>query len=156
MEHKMDPVLVAVELAFGFVFIPPLLDRNGRLHRYIIHHALAKINYTQQGVIFPISASTLDHIKDYGEILEHYSHPILEYINGKPGPDNNAELLNETIDYYRYFDATLQAELLYDCEQDTIEKIISNEVHYLERYYEFKRYIDDVYEIPDKLLSLLS
>lgn len=105
--------------------------------------------------IFPISASILDHIKDYVEILEQYSHPILEHIDWKPTPDNNVEVLNETIDYYRYFDATLQAEFLYDCVQDTIENIIPNEVNYLERYDEFKRYIDDVYEMPDKLISLL-
>jgi hypothetical protein len=102
-----------------------------------------------------VSASILDHKKDYQEILGHFSHPILEHINWKPASDNNVEVLNETIDYYRYFDATVQAEFLYDCVQDTIENIIPNEVNYLERYEEFKRYIDDVYEMPDKELSLL-
>jgi hypothetical protein len=155
MEKEMDPVLVAAEIAFGFVFIHPYVDGNGRLHRYIIHHALARMNYTQQGMIFPVSASILDHKKDYQEILGHFSHPILEHINWKPASDNNVEVLNETIDYYRYFDATVQAEFLYDCVQDTIENIIPNEVNYLERYEEFKRYIDDVYEMPDKELSLL-
>jgi hypothetical protein len=155
MEQEMDPVLVAAEIAFGFVFIHPFVDGNGRLHRYIIHHVLAKMNYTQQGMIFPVSASILDHKKDYQEVLEHFSHPILEHINWKATPDNNVEVLNETIDYYRYFDATLQAEFLYDCVQDTIENIIPTEVRYLERYEEFKRFIDDDYEMPDKLISLL-
>jgi hypothetical protein len=155
MEQEMDPVLVAAEIAFGFVFIHPFVDGNGRLHRYIIHHVLAKMNYTQQGIIFPVSASILDHKKDYQEVLEHFSHPVLEHINWKATPDNNVEVLNETIDYYRYFDATLQAEFLYDCVQDTIENIIPTEVRYLERYEEFKRFIDDDYEMPDKLISLL-
>jgi hypothetical protein len=155
MEQEMDPVLVAAEIAFGFVFIHPFVDGNGRLHRYIIHHVLAKMNYTQQGMIFPVSASILDHKKDYQEVLEHFSHPVLEHINWKAAPDNNVEVLNETIDYYRYFDATLQAEFLYDCVQDTIENIIPTEVRYLERYEEFKRFIDDDYEMPDKLISLL-
>ena len=84
-----------------------------------------------------------------------FSHPILEHINWKATPDNNVEVLNETIDYYRYFDATLQAEFLYDCVQDTIENIIPTEVRYLERYEEFKRFIDDDYEMPDMLISLL-
>jgi hypothetical protein len=155
MEREMDPVLVAAEIAFGFVFIHPFVDGNGRLHRYIIHHVLAKMNYTQQGIIFPVSASILDHKKDYQEVLEHFSHPVLEHINWKIAPDNNVEVLNETIDYYRYFDATLQAEFLYDCVQDTIENIIPTEVRYLERYEEFKRFIDDDYEMPDKLISSL-
>ena len=155
MEQEMDPVLVAAEIAFGFVFIHPYVDGNGRLHRYIIHHVLATMKYTQQGIIFPISASILDHKKDYQEVLEHFSHPVLEHINWKAAPDNNVEVLNETIDYYRYFDATLQAEFLYDCVQDTIENIIPTEVRYLERYEEFKRFIDDDYEMPDRLISLL-
>src|SRR5690606_21897 len=94
LEKEMDPVLVAAEIAFGFVFIHPFVDGNGRLHRYIIHHILAKMNYTQQGVIFPVSASILAHVKDYGAILEQYSHPILEHINWKPTPDKNVEVLN--------------------------------------------------------------
>ena len=155
MEQEMDPVLVAAEIAFGFVFIHPFVDGNGRLHRYIIHHVLAKMNYTQQGIIFPVSASILDRKKDYQEVLEHYSHPILEHVNWEAAPDNNVEVLNETIDYYRYFDATLPAEFLYDCVQDTIENIIPTEVQYLARYEEFKRFIDDDYEMPDKLISLL-
>jgi Fic family protein len=43
-----DAVLAAAAIAFGFVFIH--VDGNGRLHRYIIHHVLAKS--TKQGVIF--------------------------------------------------------------------------------------------------------
>jgi hypothetical protein len=155
VEKEMDPVLVATNIAFGFVFIHPFVDGNGRLHRYIIHHILAKMDYTQQGVIFPISASILDHIKDYGEVLEEYSHPVLENIQWKPATDHNVEVLNQTVDYYKYFDATPQAEFLYKCVQDTIENIIPNEVRYLECYDEFKRYMDDVYEMPDKELSLL-
>ena len=46
------------------------VDGNGRLHRYIIHHILAKMNYTQQGMIFPISASILNHVKDYNKVLD--------------------------------------------------------------------------------------
>ncbi len=35
---ELDPVLAATILAFGFVYIHPLEDGNGRLHRYLIHH----------------------------------------------------------------------------------------------------------------------
>jgi Fic family protein len=34
------PVLAAASIAFGFVFIHPFEDGNGRIHRYIIHHLL--------------------------------------------------------------------------------------------------------------------
>jgi hypothetical protein len=39
--------------------------------------------------------------------------------------------------------------------QDTIENIIPQEVDYLAKYDEFKNYIDEVYEMPDDMVSLL-
>ena len=59
--NNFNAVLNAASIAFGFVFIHPLVDGNGRLHRYIIHHILSKNNFTPQGIIFPISASILQN-----------------------------------------------------------------------------------------------
>ncbi|WP_252191171.1 Fic family protein [Polaribacter sp. Q13] len=77
-DDSYDAVLAAATISFGFVFIHPFIDGNGRLHRYIIHHILAKKKFTQQGVIFPVSASILEHINDYKDVLESYSHPLLD------------------------------------------------------------------------------
>lgn len=154
-KEKFDPVLTATAIAFGFVFIHPFSDGNGRIHRYLIHHILAKLNLTYQGVIFPISASILDKIEDYRIVLESYSHPILELIEWETTPDHNVEVLNDTIDYYRYFDATKQAEFLFDCVIDTINRIIPEEVNFIYKCDEFKRFIDDQFEMPDKLVSML-
>ena len=154
-ESRMDPVLVAAKIAFGFVFIHPFVDGNGRLHRYIIHHVLSQTGYTEQGIIFPISSSMLTHIKDYTKSLESYSHPILNFIDWKPSENNNVEILNDTIDYYRYFDATAQAEFLFYCVNDTLVNVIPNEVEYLKKFDAFKRFIDNKFEMPDNMISLL-
>ncbi len=37
----LDPIVSAAILAFGFVYIHPFEDGNGRLHRYLFHHVLA-------------------------------------------------------------------------------------------------------------------
>ena len=153
--EKFDPVLTAAAVAFGFVFIHPFSDGNGRIHRYLIHHILAKLNLTHAGVIFPISASILDKIDEYRQVLESYSHPVLELIDWETTPDNNVRVLNDTIDYYRYFDGTRQAEFLFGCVLDTVNRIIPEEVDYILRYDEFKRYIDDQFEMPDKLVATL-
>ncbi|WP_396170644.1 Fic family protein [Flavobacterium sp.] len=150
-----NAVLAAAEIAFGFVFIHPYVDGNGRIHRYLIHHILSKMQFAQQGIIFPISASILNHIDDYRIVLESYSHPLLDFIEWKPTKNHNVEVLNETIDFYRYFDATRQAEFLFDCVNDTIENVIPNEVDYLQKYDEMKSYLDDVFEMPDKEVALL-
>ena len=70
-------------------------------------------------------------------------------------PDHNVNVLNDTLDYYRYFDATKQAEFLFDCVLDTTQRIIPEEVSYILKYDEFKRFIDDQYEMPDKLVGTL-
>ncbi len=150
---SFHPVLTASVIAFGFVLIHPFSDGNGRIHRYLIHHILAKMRFTQQGIIFPVSASILDHINDYRKVLEEISHPILEYIDWVPTPNNNVHVQNDTIDYYRYFDATPTAEFLFDCVDDTIKNIIPTEVHYLQKYDAFKKYIDDTFEMPDKMVA---
>lgn len=154
-ESRMDPILVAAKIAFGFVFIHPFVDGNGRLHRYIIHHILSQTGYTEQGIIFPISASILTHIKDYAKSLESYSHPILNFIDWKPSENNNVEILNDTIDYYRYFDATRQAEFLFYCVNDTLVHIIPNEVEFLKKYDAFKQFLDHKFEMPDNMISLI-
>jgi hypothetical protein len=154
-QSRMDPVLVAAKIAFGFVFIHPFVDGNGRLHRYIIHHILSQTGYTEQGIIFPVSASILKHIKDYAKTLEFHSYPILNFIDWKPSENNNVEILNETIDYYRYFDATAQAEFLFNCVNDTLINIIPKEVEYIKKYDVFKQFLDNRYEMPDNMISLM-
>lgn len=69
--------------------------------------------------------------------------------------DNNVEVLNETIDYYRYFDATIQTEFLFDCVEYTIQKIIPEEVAYLKKYDVMKVWLDDHFQMPDKMVDLL-
>nr|WP_315243333.1 Fic family protein [uncultured Flavobacterium sp.] len=154
-ENDFDAVLAAAGIAFGFVFIHPYVDGNGRIHRYLIHHILSKMKFTHQGIIFPVSASILNHIDDYRKVLESYSHPLLDFIEWEKTKSNNVEVLNETIDFYRYFDATKQAEFLYDCVNDTIENVIPQEVTYLKKYDEMKGYLDDVFQMPDKTVALL-
>ena len=154
-ENDIDAVISASIIAFGFVFIHPFEDGNGRIHRYLIHHLLAEKQFSQQGVIFPISSSILDHIDDYRKILEAFSAPLLDFIEWEETPDHNVNVVNNTIDYYRYFDATKQTEFLYSCVSDTIKNIIPNEISYLIKYDNFKSYIEEQFEMPDKMISLL-
>jgi Fic family protein len=150
-----DPVVAATMVAFGLVFIHPFQDGNGRIHRYLIHHVLARRGYTKQGLVFPVSASILDQIDDYRKALQYYSLPLLDFIEWKVTPDNNVEVLNDTIDYYRYFDATPQAELLFDRVQDTVDRIIPEEVRYLHQYDQFKQFMDSHFDMADSQVALL-
>ncbi|MEP1085099.1 MAG: Fic family protein [Algoriphagus sp.] len=155
IDESFDPVVAATVIAFGMVNIHPFEDGNGRIHRYLIHHVLAKKKFAPQGIIFPVSAAILDRINDYRTVLESYSLPLLDFIEWKETKDHNVEVLNQTIDFYRYYDLTLHAEFLYECVDETIEKIIPAEIEYLAKYDEFKNYIEEEFEMPDKLVSIL-
>ena len=154
-EIHFHPVLAAAKIAFGFVFIHPFIDGNGRLHRYLIHHLLAKMNFAPKDIIFPVSSSILEHIDDYRKVLENYSHPLLDFIEWKKTSSNNIEVMNETIDYYRYFDATKLAEFLFECVDHTIKNIIPEEVRYLQNYDKMKNLLDDKYQLSDSAVALL-
>jgi hypothetical protein len=150
-----DPVLAAAIIAFGFVIIHPFADGNGRIHRYLFHHVLIKKGFTKQNLIFPVSAAILERINEYKEVLEDYSKPRIELIEWQSTQDNNVEVLNDTIDLYRYFDATKMTEFLYGCVKQTIDEIIPQEVDYLYKYDQFKYQVEQSYDMPDNMIALL-
>src|SRR5689334_14944337 len=67
---RLDPVIAATMIAFGFVFIHPFADGNGQLHRYLIHHVLAEHGFSRPGIVFPVSAVILERVAEYRQILE--------------------------------------------------------------------------------------
>jgi len=150
IDSDYDPVLAATLIAFGFVFIHPFADGNGRVHRYLIHHVLAKKEFAPKGLIFPVSAVILDRIDGYREVLKSYSKPRLDFIEWEATPDGNVEVLNDTIDLYRYFDATKQAEFLYECVEKTVTDTLPEEVQYLERHDKMRTFISEHFDMPDK------
>lgn len=155
IHSSFDPVLAATIIAFGFVNIHPFVDGNGRIHRYLIHHILAKKGFAKKNLVFPVSAAMLERIDEYREVLENYSLPGLDLIEWEPTDDNNVKVLNETIDLYSFFDATEMSEFLYSCVEYTIDEIIPEEVHYLRKYDEFKHRIGHFLDMPDKFIALL-
>ncbi|MCP3927902.1 MAG: cell filamentation protein Fic [Bacteroidetes bacterium] len=155
LKDDFDAVLMATLIAFGFVFIHPFEDGNGRIHRYLFHHVLAEKGFVPKGLIFPVSAVILERIEEYRKILEHYSKPRLNLIEWRPTEKNNVEVLNETIDLYRYFDATKQAEFLFECVEETVNKTLPDEVEYLKKYDLLNEFIKNYIDMPDKLVDLL-
>ena len=154
-ESGYDPVLAATAVAFGFVFIHPFSDGNGRIHRYMIHHILTQMGYTKRGMIFPVSAAILNRIDEYQSILESYSSQRIDLIEWEPTTDHNVKILNDTIDLYRYYDLTAQVEFLYECVEETIEQIIPDELNYLEKYDRMTQYINNYLSLPDTKVDLL-
>lgn len=106
-------------------------------------------------MIFPVSSIILEQLDEYRQSLEAFSKDRLDLVKWRPDESNNVEVLNETIDLYRYFDATKQAEFLYSGVKETIEDTIPAEVDYLQKYDLMKDYLDNYFEMPDKTIALL-
>ena len=88
-------------------------------------------------------------------MLESYSSPLLPLIEWRPAEDNNVEVLNDTGDYYRYFDATVHAEFLYRCVEETVERDLPEEVEFLERFDRFAAGVSNILEMPATTIDLL-
>lgn len=152
---RLDPVIAATVLAFGFVYTHPFDDGNGRLHRYLIHHVLAERGFNPPGVVFPVSAAILDRIEDYRAVLESYSARLLPHVQWEPTERFNVRVLNDTRDFYRYFDATPHAEFLYECVERTIETDLPAEASFLRRYDAFRQDVEALFEMPERTMDML-
>ena len=154
-EAGLDPVLQAAATAFGFVYIHPFQDGNGRLHRCLIHHVLAERKFSPAGMIFPVSSVMLDRIDDYRATLRRHSGPLMNSVEWRPTPSRNVEVLNETADLYRYFDCTDEAAFLYACVERAVDHDLPREIDYLRRHDEALRRIMDTVEMPDRMAENL-
>jgi hypothetical protein len=99
-EDGLDPVLQAAAIAFGFVYIHPVQDGNGRLHRYLFHHILAERKFTPPGMVFPVSSVIFNRMDEYQKTLQQHSTPLLEFIEWRGTSSCNVEILNQTADLY--------------------------------------------------------
>jgi hypothetical protein len=154
-DDGLDPVLQAAATAFGFVYIHPFQDGNGRVHRCLIHHVLAERKYTPPGMVFPVSSVMLDRIDEYRRTLQANSTPLMDFIEWRPTAEHNVEVLNDTADLYRYFDCTEAAEFLYACVRRTVEHDLLKEIDYLRRHDEAMARIMEMVDMPDRLAQNL-
>jgi hypothetical protein len=91
-------------LSFGFVFIHPFIDGNGRLHRLLIHNVLSQRGVTPAGVVAPVSAVMLADRASYDAALETFSKPLLELVDYELVEDGSLTVKGSTASLYRHID----------------------------------------------------
>jgi hypothetical protein len=150
----IHPVVHAAVVAYGFVFMHPFEDGNGRIHRFLIHNILSRRRFTPQGIMFPVSAVMLKKMAAYDASLEAFSRPLLPLVEYSLDEQGRMTVQNETADFYRYIDLTSQAESLFEFIRETIEVELIEELHFLVSYDTTKRAIQEVVDMPDRLIDL--
>ena len=152
---EIDAVCAAAAMSFGFVFVHPFEDGNGRIHRFLIHHEFARREFAPPNFIFPISAVMLRERSDYDRCLEKFSSSVLPFIDYAVNAKGEVTVENKTVDLYRFWDATMFAEFLYRCVIETINRDLSEELGFLQIFDSAMQAVREIVDMPDRKASLL-
>jgi Fic family protein len=71
--------------AFGFIYIHPLADGNGRVHRFLINDVLRRDGVVKPPMILPVSSlinSDQSERQSYDRILDEISRPLMQALSG--------------------------------------------------------------------------
>lgn len=151
---NVSPVIHAAVIAYGFVFLHPFEDGNGRIHRFLIHNILSLQNMVPRGLMFPVSAVMLKNPADYDASLEVFSKPLLQLIDYRLDEIGRMTVEGDSACYYQYMDMTSQAEALSEFVTKTIEEELVQELTFLANYNNTKKAIQDIIDMPDRLINL--
>jgi Fic family protein len=101
-ETHPTPTLVAAALvSFAFDFPHPFSDGNGRIHRFLLHHVLARRGFGPNGIILPVSAVILNRPREYDQALESFSKPLMERLEYTMDDRQRMTVTNDTADFCR-------------------------------------------------------
>jgi hypothetical protein len=154
MAGGLHPVVAATVAGFGFVFLHPFEDGNGRLHRFLIHHVLTAGGFTPEGIIFPVSAMMLKQPLRYDAMLESYSRKVMEHVEYRFEDQGKLVVSNPTASFYRFPDMTWLTERMFELIRDTLTIELDAELEYLVAFDTARREMREVVDMPDARLDL--
>jgi hypothetical protein len=110
-----------------------------------------------QGIIIPVSAHMLNNIKDYDNILENYSKPLMQRIKYTKKDGGEIDVVNgdEVEGYFRYPDLTDQCIYLAETIHATLKEDMPDELVFIQRYDEVKKALQHIVDMPDKDINLM-
>jgi hypothetical protein len=154
----------AAAIAFGFVYIHPMSDGNGRIHRFLINDTLQRDKAIPAGVILPISA-TITGVREFGHgydrTLEVFSRPFMrrydtDYRFGEMLTYEDGVRSNLIFDAYedanyawRFPDLTEHVVYTAQLVAHTIRHEMADEARVLVRFRLAQQRIKEVLEMPD-------
>ncbi|MBC3809715.1 Fic family protein [Undibacterium seohonense] len=163
-------ILRAAVASFGFVYIHPMADGNGRISRFLVNDILRRDGAVPKPFILPISA-TITHSSTarvgYDSSLEMFSKPLMkryvhEYRFGstetyEDGVESNFHFRSykEAMFAWKYPNLTSHVEYLGNVIQQTIEEEMHNEALYIRNVYRARSALKQIVEAPDVTLDII-
>lgn len=153
---NVDPLIVASLVSFWFVFIHPFMDGNGRLSRFLIHHALCRSGKMAKGFLLPVSVAIKRHEADYLAALESFSKPVRALWRVRVLGDQQFDCETSAgATPYRYWDATACVEFGVRMVREALEHDLEAETRFLIGYDEVARRVDAQFDIRNADLATL-
>lgn len=153
-EGAVPAIIHAAAISYGFVYLHPFEDGNGRIQRFLIHNILFLRDAIPKDLMFPVSATMLKNPALYDHSLEAFSRPLMRLVEYDLDDLGQMTVQGETDRWYRYIDMTVQAESLYHFVGLTIEHELVEELDFLSSYDKTRQAISDVVDMPDRLVDL--
>lgn len=144
--RSASPIVRAAVASFGFVFIHPMSDGNGRISRFLVNDILRRDGAVPAPFILPISATITNSMAEragYDRVLERFSRPLmLHYAETYRFGANTAyadgvesnfhfDAYGDAASVWRFPDLTAQAEYMGHVIQTTIEQEMTREALFL-------------------------
>jgi hypothetical protein len=164
----LSPVARAALVSFGFVYLHPMIDGNGRISRFLINDVLRRDGALPTPYIVPISA-TLQKADlrplSYDGVLEVFSRPLMQQYRRdwsfgpeQRGADGVAYNLHfdryaDALPVWRYPDLTRHVSFLAQALEITIEQDMRIEAQFLQRQNAARTRLKDIVEGPDPVLD---
>jgi hypothetical protein len=161
----MTSILRAGALAFGFVYIHPLADGNGSVHRLLVNDILIRDGLVPAGVILPISSTIIrssTNRGDYDRTLDQISsRQIRKYATryrfGRERVCEDGVVTDFEFDAYdaaahlwRYLDLTAHCAYMGRIIRATVVDNMTEEASFLAHHDEAKKRLKRVSEMPDR------
>ena len=150
-----DVLVKAACAAFGFVYLHPFLDGNGRLHRFLIQHVLARSTLLGPETVIPVSAVIEQNIPAYLAVLSAFSRPVTALWDYRRGDIDPIILRAPGSRSYRFFDADREVAFLHSMIKQAVQDEIPRELAWLQGYDLAFSILNTELDLPQKDLSAL-
>ncbi len=156
LPKQIDPVIAASIASFGFVFLHPFMDGNGRLSRFLFHQQLCSSGQLQKGQLLPVSVAMRASEEKYLATLQDFSKPCRTLWSVVWIADHDYDFRFKGSDaIYRYWDATSCAEFGLEMAEEALDIHLRQEVNYWLSFDEIHRTVSERYDVRESILHHL-
>lgn len=159
-EGNVPPLVKAALVSFGFVFVHPFMDGNGRLSRLLAHHSLsfhgALPTVNGNPAILPLSVAMKRNEKDYLAALDAFSKPARQLWDVTYIADNEFVFdFKSSPMVYAHWHADAAAAFVTSCAELALEQSLIDETFFIHAYDLAYEQIDREFDLPDRTINLL-